>query len=344
MVVALLLGGILGGVMGYRVAERGPVTTLGADRGDGPALLAQAPPDSVAAVVQQVLPSVVTIRTEQGRERGVGSGFVVSADGHILTNEHVVSAAAGPVTVVFYDGVETPATLVGKDPESDIAVLQVSRTDLTPVRLGDSDAVSVGDPVLAFGSPLALDNTVTSGIVSAVDRPIESGAPGGVTRYYAAIQTDAAVNQGNSGGPLVDAAGRVIGINSVIKSVAAGGAAGGSIGLAFAIPVRQAERVAAQIIDTGEANRTVIGAEVAPAEGGDDAGVRLGDVTPQGPADRAGLRAGDVVTRLNGRPLYAPGDLVALVRKQPAGQVVTVHYRRGETEQSATVTLTAERG
>jgi putative serine protease PepD len=199
--------------------------------------------------------------------------------------------------------------------------------------------------VLAFGSPLALDNTVTSGIVSAVDRPIESGAPGGSTRYYAAIQTDAAVNQGNSGGPLVDAAGSVIGINSVIKSVAAGGAAAGSIGLAFAIPVRQAERVAAQIIDTGDVRRTVIGADVVPAGGAARAGVRLGDVTPQGPADRAGLRAGDLVTRFNGRPLYVPGDLVALVRKQPPGQVVTVHYQRGDTiERSATVTLTADRG
>jgi putative serine protease PepD len=195
--------------------------------------------------------------------------------------------------------------------------------------------------VLAFGAPLALASTVTSGIVSAVDRTMQAGEPGGQVRYYAAIQTDAAVNQGNSGGPLVDGNGRVIGVNSVIKSVATEEEQAGNIGLAFAIPINQAKRVSQEIIATGKARRTVFGAQV---EGSrvPSGGVRLASVEADGPAGGAGLRSGDVVTKLDGRVLEESADLIALVRKSAPGQVVTVEYRRGSERRTASVTLAAD--
>jgi putative serine protease PepD len=203
--------------------------------------------------------------------------------------------------------------------------------------------VAVGDPVLAIGSPLALTNTVTSGIVSALDRTIEAGESGGPTRYYAAIQTDAAVNHGNSGGPLVDTAGRVIGVNSVIKSVAASEDEAGNIGLAFAVPINQAKRVAQDIIDTGRARRTVIGAQIETTYHSPSGGVRLSSVVAGGPAAHAGLRAGDVVVRFGGHPLEDPSDLIAMVRKFAPGSRVSVEFRRGGgAAEVAEVTLAAD--
>jgi putative serine protease PepD len=273
----------------------------------------------------------------------IGSGFVVSQDGYIITNDHVVEGANGALSVSFSDGSTTLARVVGRDPESDIAVIKVAKRDLTPVQLGNSDTIAVGDPVLAFGSPLALVNTVTAGIVSALDRTIQAGDPGGTVRYYAAIQTDAAVNQGNSGGPLVDASGKVIGVNSVIRSIGATDTEAGNIGLAFAIPINQAQRVAEDIIDTGKARRTVIGAEVASGGTGTTAsGARLKAVDAGGPAAVAGLKAGDVVTKLNGHVLEDGTDLIALVRKYAPGSVVSVEYRRGSRTATASVTLAAD--
>jgi putative serine protease PepD len=260
----------------------------------------------------------------------------------VITNDHVVADATGSVTVTFNDGDVAPADVVGKDPESDLAVIKVNGgEDLSPVEFGNSDGIAVGDPVLAFGAPLALANTVTSGIVSALDRTIQAGEPGGPVRYYAAIQTDAAVNQGNSGGPLVDSGGRVIGVNSVIKSLATDEEQAGNIGLAFAIPINQAKRVAQEIIATGKARRTVFGAQV---EGGrvPSGGVRLVSVDSAGPAGSAGLRNGDVVTKLDGHVLEESTDLIALVRKYAPGEVVTVEYRRGSDRRTASVTLAAD--
>ena len=349
LVTALLVGlvaGALGGVLGYTYADRagGAGTVLGAASGAEPAALAQRSPDSLAGVVGRVLPSVVTIRTGGPGGANLGSGFVVSTDGHVLTNDHVLGRGEPPAVVTFHDGSSAPAELVGREPESDLAVLQVDRPGLSPVRLGDSSLVAVGDPVLAFGSPLALANTVTAGIVSAIDRTIQAGDPGQQVRYYAAIQTDAAVNQGNSGGPLVDADGRVIGVNSVIKSVAATDDRAANIGLAFAIPISQATRVAQEIIDTGQARRTVIGAELDRSRRVAGGGVRLASVVSDGPADLAGLRAGDVLVRFDGQALTEPVDLIALVRKHPPGAVVTVAYRRGAVETDAAITLVADGG
>ncbi|GGK83481.1 S1C family serine protease [Mangrovihabitans endophyticus] len=342
LVTALLAGG-LGGTLGYVFAMRSGVgagsTALGAPAQQNPAGVDRAP-ESLAGVAKTVTPSVVTVRVTGA----IGSGFVVTGSGYVITNDHVVEGAdSGAMSVAFSDGSTARASLVGRDPESDIAVLKVSKSGLQPVRLGNSDQIAVGDPVLAFGSPLALVNTVTYGIVSALDRTIEAGEPGGVTRYYAAIQTDAAVNQGNSGGPLVDGAGRVIGVNSVIRSIGASEAEAGNIGLAFAIPINQAQRVASDIIDSGKARRTVIGAEVVTGGTGvASGGAQLRSVDSAGPAARAGLKAGDVVTKIDGHPLEDGTDLIALVRKYAPNTVVSVEYRRGGSDMTASVTLAAD--
>jgi putative serine protease PepD len=341
-VITALLAGALGGALGLTFGSRnGAAVPLGAPPAPPPSA-GQRPPESLAGVAERVLPSVVTVRVLGSRSFSVGSGFVVTADGYVITNDHVVAASNDKVNVTFTDGATAAAEVVGSDPESDLAVIKVTgRAGLPPVQFGDSDAIAVGDPVLAFGSPLALANTVTSGIVSAVDRTMRAGEPGGPVRYYAAIQTDAAVNQGNSGGPLVDGAGRVIGVNSVIKSLANSEDQAGNIGLAFAIPINQAKRVAQEIIATGKARRTVFGAQV---EGVTlpSGGVRLSTVDADGPAGSAGLRAGDVVTKIDGRVLEESADLIALVRKYPPGEVVTVEYRRGAEQLKASVTLAAD--
>jgi putative serine protease PepD len=344
-VFSALLAGALGGAIGYAFAVRGGSpsgTVLGGPATQAPAL-AQRPPESLAGVAKKVTPSVVTIRVVGGAGLSLGSGFVASDDGYVITNDHVVMDGPGSTTVSFDDGQSAAARVVGRDRESDIAVLKVSRTGLTPVEFGNSDAVAVGDPVLAFGSPLALANTVTAGIVSALDRPLQEGSPGQQVRYYAAIQTDAAINHGNSGGPLVDSAGRVIGVNSVIKSLASQDEDAGNIGLAFAIPINQAKRVAQEIIDSGSARRTVIGAQVGGVTGvNGGAGARVTSVEPNGPAAAAGLQVGDLITKLDGHPVGEPSDLIALVRKYAPGSVVSVEYRRGTGRQSASVTLAAD--
>ncbi len=340
-VVTAVLAGALGGTLGYIFALRaglGAGTTLGAAGPQEAPGGVQRPAETQAGVAARVLPSVVTVRVSGA----VGSGFVVSADGYVITNDHVVEGATGPAAVQFSDGSTATASVIGHDAESDIAVIKINKGSLPPVQFGDSDQIAVGDPVLAIGAPLALSNTVTSGIVSALDRTIQAGEPGGPVRYYAAIQTDAAVNQGNSGGPLVDGAGRVIGVNSVIRSVSASSEEAGNIGLAFAIPINQAKRVAKEIIDTGKARRTVIGAQVGTTRDSTAGGVRLSSVQPGGPAEAAGLKVGDVVFKIDGRVLEDGTDLIALVRKYPPGAVVAVEYRRGTAGAKASVTLTAD--
>src|SRR5262249_35969174 len=262
---------------------------------------------------------------------------IVSADGYVVTNDHVIEERTGNATVTFSDASVATAKLVGSDPESDVAVLKVERNNLPPIQFGDSDQVVVGDGVLAIGSPLALANTVTYGIISALDRPLEADEPNGPTRFYAGIQTDAAINHGNSGGPLVDISGRVIGINSVIRS-ASDTESGGNIGLGFAIPINQAKRIAQDIIDTGHARRTVIGAQLSSSYQNPNGGVEITTVTAGGPAANAGLVAGDVVIKLQGVPLDQPGDLIALVRKYPPGTSVKVDYLRDGAPHTAQVT------
>jgi len=342
-VVTALLAGALGGTLGYVFALRSGGAPLGGPQLGNPPGAAQRPPESVAGVAKKVLPSVVTIKARLSSGGSLGSGFIVSGQGHIMTNDHVVgSAVDGQITVTFMDGRVVPATLVGTEPESDVAVLKVDQTGLPAVEFGDSDAVQVGDPALAVGAPLALTNTVTYGIVSALDRPITAGESGS-PRFYAAIQTDAAVNQGNSGGPLFDLAGRVIGINSVIKSLASDAETAGNVGLAFAIPINQAKRQAQDIIERGKARRTVMGATPDSTYRKPEGGVRLTGVQAGGPAEAAGLKIGDVVMKVEDDPVEEPSDLVALVRKYAPGSVVSVEYvRGGGGSQRVSVTLAAD--
>jgi putative serine protease PepD len=343
-VIAALLAGTLGGALGFAAAARftgSDVVNLGQGSATGTPALANRAPGSVAGIARRVQPSVVSIEITAAGKRGNGSGFVVSANGYIVTNNHVAAPAAngGVLRVVFQDGTASPAKIVGRDPNSDIAVLKIERTKLPAVQFGDSDEAVVGDPVVAFGSPLGLQGTVTSGIISAVDRPVVTGGQDGDEAYMAALQTDAAINPGNSGGPLVDGAGRVIGVNSAIATLAGATSEGGSIGLGFSIPINQARRIAEQIIATGRAKRTIIGATLDRAYLSATGGVRL-EAVPAGPAKDAGLRAGDVIIEFNGRRVSDSTDLIAFIRKFPAGAKVPVSFTRDGTTSTVTVTLT----
>ncbi|HEX2419780.1 MAG TPA: trypsin-like peptidase domain-containing protein [Micromonosporaceae bacterium] len=336
-----LLAGSLGGALGYVTAARNGISAL-PGQGEVPPL-AKRPPESVAGVVRETMPSLVTILIHNRSQDGNGSGFVISTDGHVVTNEHV-AMAGGPkadLRVVFSDGSTERAKLVGASAESDIAVLKVDRTGLTPVTFGDSDRVVVGDPVIAVGAPLGLRNTVTTGVVSAVDRPVAGGRND--PSVFAAIQTDAPINPGNSGGALLDGGGRVVGVNTAIYTVKpSDDGTGGSIGLGFAIPINQAKRVAAEIVRTGHARNPVIGAEMDTNYSTLSGGVRLAEVESGGPAAKGGLKAGDVVTKLNGQPLREPIDLVALIRKHAPGAVINMEYLRGSGRHTARITLGAD--
>ena len=290
----------------------------------------------VAEVAAEVLPSVVAIQVRGPQGGGTGSGFVLREDGYILTNSHVVAAADGgaaQIVVVFSDGSEGDATIVGRTSDYDLAVIRVDRSGLTPLTLADSDAVVVGDPVIAIGAPLGLQGTVTTGIVSALNRPVSAGNED-ETAFIDAIQTDAAINPGNSGGPLVDAEGQVVGINSAIAQPPGLGAAGGSIGLGFAIPANQARRTAQELIETGRATYPVIGVVLDgtyTGEGVQVAGGPQGEftdpVTPGGPADRAGIRPGDVILAIDGRPVTESDELVVAIRARAPGDAVTLTVR-----------------
>ncbi|MDQ6875159.1 MAG: trypsin-like peptidase domain-containing protein [Actinomycetota bacterium] len=344
-----LLGGGVGGVTAYEIfrpSDHGVVGTTPTTPLGVPAAANRAP-KSVAGIAAQVLPSVVSIQTTTSTGKGTGSGFVIRQDGYILTNNHVVAGAAGGGTIVvsFQDGSTIAATIVGRDAFSDVAVVKVARSGLKPVTLGDSSGLAVGDPVVAVGSPLGLRGTVTSGIISALDRPVQAGgSQGGAgseanATYLSAIQTDAAINPGNSGGPLLDGAARVIGINSAIATLTAGSGQSGNIGLGFAIPINQAKRVAQQLIATGKATRTIIGASIDSSFGGP--GARLNDVTAGAPAEKAGLRAGDIVTRFGNKVVDDQVSLIADIRAQEPGASVTVTYLRDGRKATATVVLAA---
>jgi putative serine protease PepD len=302
-------------------------------------------PSSVAGVVKAVLPSVVTVLIQTSDTKGNGSGFIISDKGYILTNNHVAAAAAGgSLMVTFSDGTTVPATVKGTDPQADLAVLKVDKSGLNPIKFGDSDRIAVGDPVLAIGAPLDLPNTVTAGIVSALDRPVLTGKDEGSEAYMAAIQTDAAINPGNSGGPLLDGSGHVVGVNSAILTLSDSNSAdakSGNIGLGFSIPINEAKRIANDIIQTGKARRTVIGASLDPSYDSPSGGVRLSAVTANGPADKGGLKAGDVIMKFDGNLVTASTDLLAFIGKDAPGAQVPVSYQRDGSTHTTTITLAA---
>ncbi len=353
VVVAALVGGAAGAGAAWYAAERretvavrDPDATLGA----GVATPRDDTPGSVAAIARDVVPTVVSIDVTTPSGRGNGSGVIIRADGYIVTNDHVV-ADATEISVTLADGTVADATLVGADPETDLAVVKARATGLPVATLGRSGNLQVGDPVVAVGSPLGLKGTVTSGIISALNRSfdIPAQAPGEQSIVLVnAIQTDAAINPGNSGGALVDRAGRVIGINSAIASTAGLlGGSSGSIGVGFAIPVDEARAVAQEIIRTGRATHPFLGVsgnDVTPETAkrfglGASQGALVLEVTPGGPAERAGLRPQDIVVRLGGTAVTGMGDLIGAIRSHRIGETVDVTYVRGGDRRTVRVTL-----
>ncbi|MEV7095913.1 trypsin-like peptidase domain-containing protein [Amycolatopsis sp. NPDC051045] len=340
--IALLVGGIAGGTVGYLTGGTSGSVGNALDAPKPAQQTGNAPAGSVEAVAQKLSPSVVELQVSGQQGAGEGSGFVISTDGYILTNNHVVEVAAngGQIQAVFQDGKKAAATVVGRDPTTDIAVVKVNGVaNLTPVELGRSDDLRVGQSVVAIGSPFELAGTVTSGIVSSLHRPVRAGGSSGdQTTVMDAVQTDAAINPGNSGGPLANMSGQVIGINSAIYSPQSasggqGGSEGGNVGIGFAIPIDQARRTADTIIKTGQAVQTYIGAEVKNAPQG---GAELGAIKAGSPAEKAGLKAGDVVTKIDDRPIDSADTLVAAVRTRAPDEKATFTLADGRT---AEVTL-----
>ncbi len=340
-----LLAGAVGGIGAYAVAENrssSSLTSPGTVLPQSSASLSPRSDDSIAAVAAAVLPTVVQITERDGQGGGTGSGFILRQDGYILTNNHVVEGAAngGTLTVTFQDGSAKPAKIVGRDTSYDLAVVKVDATGLPASSLGNSDGVVVGDSAIAIGSPLGLEGTVTSGIISALNRPVTAGGSG-ESSFISAIQTDAAINPGNSGGPLVDAQGRVVGVNSAIASLgASAGQQSGSIGLGFAIPINQAKRVAEEIISTGRSTHPVIGVKLSPTYTGP--GGQIQEVTPGGPADKAGLKAGDVLLTVDGRRVADSTELVVAIRAHVPGDTITVGVKDGSGTRDVSVTLVAD--
>ncbi len=302
----------------------------------------------VTQVADAVLPSVVTISANGATGAGTGSGEVIRSDGYILTNNHVISQAAngGAVQVLFSDGTSVDAEITGRDPQTDLAVLKVSPPfDLKVIAIGSSD-VTVGQPVVALGAPLGLSGTVTSGIVSALDRNVHvPGDNGGQALLVSAIQTDAAINPGNSGGALVDCDDELVGVPTAGAQVPDGG--GGSIGLGFAIPVDSAMQIANEIIKTGSVTHSYFGLGAVPIppaaaeQAGTPEGLFINSVTPSGPAASAGLQVGDVITAIDGQAANANTQLESLTLTKKPGDTVKITYSRGGQSADATITLGA---
>ena len=355
-VLSLLSGGA-GGAVGYLLAEGDdPSPTVGGSNlGSAPARTVERPDDSIAGVAARVLPSVVQIKVETAEGGATGSGFVVDDEGLVVTNNHVVDGAdgAGEVSVAFTDGTSAEADVVGTSASYDLAVLRLDAQGLPSLPLGNSDSVVVGDPVIAIGSPLGLSGTVTSGIISAKNRPVTAGGRDSTdSAYINALQTDAAINPGNSGGPLVNLEGEVIGVNSAIATVGGPlGGEGGNIGVGFAIPINQVRRTVEQIIDTGEAQFPIIGASLDGRYDGDGARIATAPapngtppIVPGGPADEAGLRAGDVILAIDGEAVQGSSELIVAIRSRNPGETVTLTVRRNGQEQDYQVTLGATEG
>ncbi|MDA8369589.1 MAG: trypsin-like peptidase domain-containing protein [Nocardiopsaceae bacterium] len=347
LVVALVSGGVggaVGGVLG--------VSNSAAPEQDSPKLNSDLPsgtpsraPDTIAGVAQRVSPSVVSIQGSGSELSGNGSGFIIHDD-YVVTNNHVSAALEGRnMEVVYSDGHTSAARVVGAEPSSDLAVLELrDPIEVEPLEFGDSDQVTVGDEVIAIGAPLGLAGTVTTGIISAVERPVRLGERGEEAAIEA-LQTDAAINPGNSGGPLVDAQGRVIGVNSAIATMGGpDGGQSGSIGLGFAIPSSDAESVVHDILGGDPSAKADIGADLDTAF---DQGARIQSdekaggeaVEPDGPADKAGLQPGDVIVEFDGTEVSDSQELLSLVSEKKPDDEVEITYERDGKPRSTSLTL-----
>ncbi|AQA02120.1 peptidase S1 [Mycobacterium sp. MS1601] len=365
MAIAVVSAGIGGGVAVMAHPDERPVNTFTTASDPAPGMpAANVPAGSVEQVAAKVVPSVVKLEIKLGRAHEEGSGIILSPTGLILTNAHVVSAAgaasaapdalpgipSGPelrdanpeTTVSFSDGTTAPFTVVGADPASDVAVVQAKGVSgLTPITLGSSADLRVGQDVVAIGSPLGLESTVTTGIVSALNRPVSTaGDAKNQNTVLDAIQTDAAINPGNSGGALVNMNGELVGVNSAIATMGGGQDApqSGSIGLGFAIPVDQAKRIADELISTGSASHASLGVQVS----NDTAinGAKIVEITRGGAAATAGLPNGVVVTKVDDRPISGAGALVAAVRSKAPGEKVTLTFVESEDSNPQTLQVT----
>ncbi|MFF9806885.1 S1C family serine protease [Streptomyces coeruleorubidus] len=352
LLVAALAAGGLGGGLGYTLAknndENTGSTTVSASTSGGDV---KRDPGTVAGVAARALPSTVTIEAESNSgEGGTGTGFVFDKQGHIVTNNHVVAGAVdgGKLSATFPSGKKYDAEVVGHAQGYDVAVIKLKNApgDLKPLTLGDSDKVAVGDATIAIGAPFGLSDTVTTGIISAKNRPVASSdGTGSQASYMSALQTDASINPGNSGGPLLDAQGNVIGINSAIQSTGNGGfgtGQSGSIGLGFAIPINQAEYVAQELIKTGKPVYAKIGASVSLDDSSDGAQITdqgAAPVEPGGPAAKAGLKPGDVITKLDDRVIDSGPTLIGEIWTHKPGDKVTITYERGGKQHTVDLTL-----
>jgi putative serine protease PepD len=304
---------------------------------------------SISAAAAHIQPSVVTIDVRGSQEQGNGSGVIIRDSGYILTNDHVVSVAAGggTMTVITHDGQQAKASIVGRDTSDDLAVIKVSGLkNLTAATFAKSSNLVVGQTVVAVGAPLGLSDTVTSGIVSSTARPVRSGDSD--QAVFDAVQTDAAINPGNSGGPLVDLNGNVVGINAAIATANSGGLQipgqtqeSGSIGIGFAIPSDEASRIAGQLIDTGKATHAILGVKVSgqQSSASSTTGATLTEVDANSPAQKVGLKSGDVVTQVDTQRIDDADALIAAVRSHAPGDTVTVTYLRGTASKTARITL-----
>jgi S1-C subfamily serine protease len=346
VLLAVLLVGAVGGGIGWyltRANDETPLLAPGTQLSEvDPGITRQ--PGSVSQIAENVMPSVVSIEVRVGQAGATGSGVVIEGDkGYIVTNNHVVSGADGvegaEIRAVFFDGSGSAARIVGRDPASDIAVLKVEKPGLVTAALGSSGDVVVGDPVVAIGSPLGLAGTVTSGIVSALERPVRLAGEGSDTNaVISAVQTDAPINPGNSGGALVDASGALVGINTAIAST---GAAGGSIGLGFAIPVDTVRDIAEQLISTGSAVHASLGVNTRSVTDGTRDGALVLNVEPGSGAAAAGIREEDVVIAVEGEPVGSSEELVVAVDAHDPGETITVEVVRGGSSTELDATLDA---
>ena len=350
VVISLLIGALTGGISGWLAADffqnfsgnNSNQTAVINETNQAQNNAAQLPAikpleGSIPAIVQVVQPSVVSISASGAGGTGTGSGFIYRPDGYIITNNHVISTAAGSgeIEVTLFDRSSYPARLIGRNSSYDLAVLKIEKEGLIPLSIGNSDQLQVGDSTIAFGSPLGLVGTVTSGIVSALNRPVTAGGVGDQS-YISAIQTDAAINPGNSGGPLVNAAAEVVGVNSAIATLGVG--ASGSIGLGFAIPITQVERILQEIIASGVSSTPIAGISVDSTFEG--TGARVAEVVVGGPSENSGLSEGDVITKIDGEFVDDSIELIVAIRRNDPGDTVTFTATSpsGE-EKSVTVTL-----
>jgi putative serine protease PepD len=348
---ALLVGGLAGGFIGAAInSSSASTTTTSSPSSSGSSGLSAC---AVPSVADQVVPSVVTISVQNGAQGGTGSGEVIRSDGYILTNNHVIALAAdgGSIDVQFSNGTTAPAQITGRDPLTDLAVIKVQPShQLKVIQLGSSASAVVGQPVVVIGAPLGLSETVTSGIISALDRTIQvPGEDNTTALLVSAIQSDAAINPGNSGGAMVNCEGQLLGVPSAGATVpsSSGESSGGSIGLGFAIPVDLAKTISDEIIATGSVTHSYFGLQTVPippaaaTQAGVSQGLYVAGVVPGSPAAQAGLREGDVITTINGQPATNNTQLQETTLTKRPGQTVDIGYERDGKSATTTVTLGA---